>query len=206
MNAKMLATLLATLVVCLVALNAEGVKGCFFRPQQPEKTTTTTTTTTGRPNNAYCEKCLDWYNSPGERDRTWLDTVNREIPCPCNTTPGFWSLTPIDQPANAWKADLACMRYGMPSCRKYHPGADGCLRSVMTTATGARQQCCYSSTGTLLGPDHSGAGTPDKSTGLFEHPKLDVEPYKWCCLDCDVTSYCNYYKELRKGSNAHCMK
>jgi hypothetical protein len=98
-------------------------------------------------------------------------------------------------------------RYGLPLCSYYHRGADGCLRSARTGIAGAGQQCCYTSDGRLLGPDEPGAGTPDRASAITDnarHWKLDVEPFKWCCKDCKMSDYCNYYMELRNGSNSHC--
>jgi len=154
-----------------------------------------------------CTKCQQWYET--ERlDTTWLAELNRDFMCPC-TAQRYHSyrLVPTDQPQSDWGIDLACAIYGLPLCKKFHPGADGCLRSVRQTATGAGQQCCYGTDGKLLTPGTPGAGTPDRSTSYSSHQELDVKTYNWCCKECERgTSYCNYYiNELRKGNDSHCQ-
>lgn len=151
-----------------------------------------------------CVECKAWYDKD-RRDTAWLAQLNREIPCPCWSNRGWFSHEAKDQQLKIhWYPDGACLKAGLPLCWKYHPGADGCLRSKKTTSTGARQQCCYSAGGKLIGPYEPGAGTPDRAGEYSKHQEVDVKPYNWCCDQCKKTNYCNYYKQLRRGSNSHC--
>lgn len=152
-----------------------------------------------------CNLCRTWYQDE-RRDLTWLTKVNQEIKCPCTArSTGRGGYTPTDPKlVNDWEPDYVCTSYGRPYCSIYHPGASGCMKSITTTSTGARQQCCYNSQGGLLPPTHPGAGTPDRASGRYDHQSVDLQPYKWCCHGCGQAQYCNYYKEVRKGSSAHC--
>ena len=152
-----------------------------------------------------CKKCGKWYNDE-KADLNWLRDLNSNFKCPCKVE-GFFNLSPVDNPSNqVWKADWACKSGGLPLCWKFHKGAYGCIRSAKTSRFGARQQCCYDSSRNLIRPGKPGAGTPDRSGAYFQHQKLDVDPYNWCCKDCKSQKYCNYYiNKLRKGDASHCV-
>ena len=146
-----------------------------------------------------CDECAEWY-AEEKKDTAWLDEVNKLIPCPCSVELKWYGIVK----PSGWKTDWACVKSGWPRCGYYHPGAYGCLRSDEESPSGARQQCCYDNDGSLLPPNHEGAGTPDKSGSFWDHQKLDVNPFKWCCKECDEIGSCQRYKEVRKGDNSHC--
>ena len=77
-----------------------------------------------------------------------------------------------------------------------------------TFAGDARQQCCYDNNGNMLRPPHAGAGTPDRDDGLIDHTAADVDPYEWCCQDCEEPeAYCPKYngpQGVRSGDASHC--
>ena len=148
-----------------------------------------------------CKKCLDWYNQE-MKDTTWLKTLNDKIKCPCNVENGYFGLKTINSCAGKWSADSACLKWSMPFCWLFHPGAHGCIRSKQKTTSGARQQCCYDSNLKLIPSGNPGAGTPDKAVEYSKHQSDDVEPYKWCCKECEKKEYCDYYiKGPRKGGD-----
>ncbi|XP_057311255.1 uncharacterized protein LOC130649072 [Hydractinia symbiolongicarpus] len=156
--------------------------------------------------NCACEKCQKWAERE-KRDNAWLLDLNKNFKCPCKVRKNPWyklGWEAIDNPSNKdWEIDGACIGSGLPGCWYFHPGADGCLRSSATSQYGARQQCCYDKRGTLLRPGHPGAGTPDKS--VENHKEDDVEPYAWCCKDCDKKDSCDrYIKQARAGDASHC--
>ena len=152
-----------------------------------------------------CEKCENWYNNEID-DLEWLHDLNNNFQCPCRAQ-GTETLTPVDNPSNQqWVADKACKSKGKPLCNKYHKGAYGCIRSQGTSSYGARQQCCYDNSRNLIRPGLPGAGTPDRSGKFWDHQRLDVKPYKWCCIKCNIRKYCNYYiNGVRKGDASHCF-
>jgi hypothetical protein len=151
-----------------------------------------------------CQKCQDWYRQDGQ-SRGWLAEVNQQIPCPCNAKREWVGLllgyVPVTQSQkNNWNFDTACLSNQLPLCLYFHKGADGCIRSVKHTSSGAGQQCCYRSNGQLIGPYEQGAGTPDRATGS-NHISYDVDPYKWCCKGCTQSGSCERYMELRRGGS-----
>ena len=151
-----------------------------------------------------CNECLEWYNKEME-DTTWLHKLNQEYKCPCRvrSRSSYWE--EIDNPSNKkWDVDWACLKNGIPACFYYHDGANGCLRSNGKTTDGARQQCCYDSSGRLIKPGLTGAGTPDRSTSDGHHT-YDVKPFETCCKDCNDKSRCDLYiNGVRKGDDSHC--
>ena len=151
-----------------------------------------------------CKKCEKWYNAEKE-DLNWLHDLNTNFKCPCKVE-GAINLSPVDNPSNQlWESDWACKAGKLPLCKKFHNGAYGCIRSKKTSHFDARQQCCYYRSGNLIRPGLRGAGTPDRSVAYSQHQKLDVEPYNWCCRNCESQKYCNYYiNEVRKGDASHC--
>ena len=163
-----------------------------------------------------CTKCTEWYKAEKSGDMAWLSHLNENFKCPCrvNQTHSIvkWleHLEEIDNPSNrTWVRDIACTANGQPSCSYYHPGANGCLRSLgIDKPSGAGQQCCYNKKGNILKAGSKGAGTPDRGHSLwhpFDHDKYDVKPFVWCCKDCKEEKKCNYYvNELRKGDTSHC--
>ena len=157
-----------------------------------------------------CEKCKTWHDSE-QNDRAWLDKLNKQFLCPCKVDIGnsWLGLKPINNnssvPQADWVMDLSCLQYGLPMCSKFHPGAYGCIRSAKITEEGARQQCCYDESGNILQAGLPGAGTPDKASSFFAHQKLDVDPYNWCCRECEIKEYCRYYiGDMRLGNTQHC--
>jgi hypothetical protein len=149
-------------------------------------------------------ECESWYESDKAKGTDWLAEVNRLLPCPCTTTQTSRSHVATKNP-DQWIPDSACLRYELLGGCTFHSGADGCLRSVGSTPSGAGQQCCYLADGTLIGPDQSGTGTPDRVSSTDSttgHFKADVEPYMQCCTH---SSTCHYYMELRRGNNDHCV-
>ena len=85
-----------------------------------------------------CEKCKQQY----EREKTnkqWLETLNKQLPCPCRVNTNNFGVTPIDDPSGrnpTWNVDAACMARGLPLCWKFHEGAYGCIRSNDSTLIG----------------------------------------------------------------------
>ena len=160
-----------------------------------------------------CTKCLSWYKDE-KKDTNWLKKLNKQFKCPCRARLYNNEMREIDNPSNvSWEADSSCTNPQSSGCRKYHPGASGCLRSVDHTEDGAAQQCCYGANGKLLPAGSRAAGTPDKQyaglwNGLFlRHYFKDVEPYINCCKYCEIESYCDYYvNDVRKGDDSHCVK
>ena len=149
-----------------------------------------------------CKKCLDWYNQE-MKDTRWLNYLNDKFKCPCYVENDIYSLKAVNSCSGNWEPDNACRKYSMPMCFLFHPGAHGCIRSKQKTACGAQQQCCYDSQLKLIPSGDPGAGTPDKAADYSKHQDEDVEPYHWCCKQCEKKEYCDYYiKGPRKGGNS----
>ena len=93
-----------------------------------------------------------------------------------------------------------------PSCLNapclFHPGADFCIRSKLSSPSGAGQQCCYTGDQLLIGPP--GGGTPDKchSSRVFCHFYEDVLPWVLCCKNNDLVNCIKYY-DKRPSDDGH---
>jgi len=146
-----------------------------------------------------CDRCEEWYD---ENDKGWI----ADLPlCPCSIKNGALRCTVRPSNSNLftgkcngynWDTDKAanpCIDLG------YHPGAWACIRTEGPNAPGTRtptgQQCCYDEDGNIIPHGDEGAGTPDYN--YPGHSRADVEPYGWCCSDCD--RLCHLYIGTKAG-------
>jgi AMOP domain len=132
-----------------------------------------------------CAKCEKWYKEE-IKDVSWISDLPR-CPCsvvegsiPCTVRPtGSDEATGIIDGIN-WSTDLLRSTCGPPS--KLHPGAKVCIRADGPNGTG--QQCCYGDNLRILEHGTGGAGTPDRSSNVLDHLKVDVKTWEWCCVNC----------------------
>eukprot|EP00092_Neocalanus_flemingeri_P050673 GFUD01058659.1.p1 GENE.GFUD01058659.1~~GFUD01058659.1.p1 ORF type:complete len:335 (+),score=69.30 GFUD01058659.1:26-1006(+) len=181
-----------------------------------------------------CDVCDQWYkddmkelaDEKAKGKENWLEEENRMFPCPCTISlkhkkiqiPKNWTTDPSCPLVKSASSTIVELFNG-DGCKKFHPGALGCIRSEGKTAKGAGQQCCYDSALNLIGPDGAtgaGAGTPDRAwsagiTGLLgNHKELDMYTYSWCCTQCkkdkkvDPARCKKYYQGVRKLDVKHC--
>lgn len=132
-----------------------------------------------------CAKCEKWYKEE-IKDTSWISELPR-CPCsvvagkiPCTVRPtGSDETTGIINNVN-WSTDKGLTTCSPPS--DFHPGAEVCIRADGPNGTG--QQCCYGQNLRILEHGTGGAGTPDRSSSLKEHLKVDVKTHTWCCENC----------------------
>jgi len=122
------------------------------------------------------KKCCDWWRKNGNLG--WMAKLP-SCPCKANKKPPDWSTDP-DQIRET-----------------FHPGAAACYRS-RAIANGARQQCCYDASGSLITGGRA-AGTPDKNKPT-NHFIDDVIPFIWC----DSAGLVGCYLEARPPNFIPC--
>ena len=120
---------------------------------------------------------------------------------------------------SGWQYDICCNDRN-PSVRDYldaigycskltcefNPGANLCIRSpkvscydgVSRDLHSVSNQCCYNSTGDLILPGESGAGSLDYQVNsipnMASHLWSELDPYEKCCID---TNNCDLYYKHR---------
>jgi len=159
-----------------------------------------------------CKKCEIWAKEEQMRGLQWIDDLPQ---CPCRVrkdtmsstavsinelsfgggvTRSSTSIEPDSKTDVVWDNDLNCNPN--TDCSAYHPGAYGCLRAPAFRGPHG-QQCCYASGGEYIPAGTKAAGTPDYQQGVwnnvYDHYKADVEPFQWCCDECEVNSMCDLY-------------
>ena len=149
-----------------------------------------------------------WYGCP-QRTWSWMRLGN--------WTHADFAHEEVRLGISGWQYDICCNDRN-PSVRNYlaaigycsnltcefNPGANLCIRSPKVSCydgssrdlLSVSNQCCYNSSGDLILPGESGAGSLDYHVNsipnMASHLWSELDPYKKCCIytnDCDV-----YYK------------
>ncbi|BFZ14978.1 hypothetical protein BsWGS_18017 [Bradybaena similaris] len=145
------------------------------------------------------QKCREWHETDS-KDTTWIKDLP---PCPCTLQQALADF-------GRWQADPGCNLFTGSQCT-FHQGSKHCVRSVAATGrTGAGNQCCYNSDGSLRHSQLSYQGsTPDRShvwgvrpynspgrVPELSHWRHDVSSFFYCCL-WNNYELCDLYMELR---------
>ena len=118
----------------------------------------------------FTQTCDKWHSQQPDPK----PIMNSLPPCPRFISSTFPNTLPN------FKLDSSCNPKNPEYCKTFHPGANGCYRSVGSKHA---QQCCYNKLGNLLvGPLEGGTlDMANSDHSPFQHWKQDVLPYYSCC-------------------------